>query len=93
MMNKLFNRADRATTYSVLDAYFHDTVNCTFNRNLFFTTLLYHKRFTCCKNIKKAITNVVNICMAHMGYTCKCNYREVARYLKRYGIDVNALAF
>ena len=38
-MNKLFNRADRATTYSVLDAYFHDTVNCTFNSNLFFANV------------------------------------------------------
>jgi len=52
MLNKLFNRADRATTYYVLEAYFHDTVNCTFNRNLFFATLLDHKRFTGCKNIK-----------------------------------------
>lgn len=93
-MKKLFNRANREVTKEVFKIYFANPTTNRVDRNLFFATLLDHKRLTGCTNVKKTVVNVINECLVNLGYTCKCNYRVVNSYLKEYyGIDCNTLRF
>lgn len=94
-MKKLFNKkADKNIIKEVFKIYFCDHTTNRVDRNLFFATLLDHKRFTGCASVKKAVINVVNECLMNLGYTCKCNYRAVNSFLKEYyGIDCNLLRF
>ena len=94
MMKKLFNKADKNITKEVFKIYFCNVATNRVDRDLFFATLLDHKRLTGCTNVKKAVVNVVNECLSNLGYTCKCSYRVINSYLKEYyGIDCNLLRF
>lgn len=93
-MKKLFSKkADKNLTKEVFKIYFCNSTNRV-DSNLFFATLLDHKKLTGRKNVKKAVVNVVNECLSNLGYTCKCSYRVVNSFLKDYyGIDCNLLRF
>ena len=95
MIKKLFSKkADKNLTKEVFKIYFCNHTTNRVDSNLFFTTLLDHKRLTGCTNVKKAVVNVVNECLMNLGYTCKCSYRIVNSFLKDYyGIDCNLLRF
>lgn len=95
MMKKLFSKkADKDIIKKVFKIYFCNHETNRVDRNLFFTTLLDHKRLTGYTNVKKAIVNVINECLSNLGYTCKCSYRIVNSFLKDYyGIDGNTLRF
>ena len=94
-MKKLFSKkADKNLTKEVFKIYFCNPTTNRVDRNLFFTTLLDHKRLTGCVSVKKAVINVVNECLMNLGYTYKCSYRVVNSFLKEYyGIDCNLLRF
>lgn len=94
-MKKLFSKkADKDIIKKVFKIYFCNHETNRVDRNLFFTTLLDHKRLTDCASVKKAVINIVNECLVNLGYTCKCSYRVVNSYLKEYyGIDCNTLRF
>lgn len=93
-MKKLFSKADKNLTKEVFKIYFCNDSTNRVDSNLFFVTLLDHKRLTDCASVKKAVINVVNECLMNLGYTCKCSYRVVNSFLKEYyGIDCNLLRF
>ena len=93
-MKKLFSKkADKNLTKEVFKIYFCNSTNRV-DSNIFFATLLDHKRLTSCTNVKKAVVNVINECLSNLGYTCKCSYRVVSSFLKEYyGINCNLLRF
>lgn len=94
-MKKLFSKkADKDIIKKVFKIYFCNHETNRVDRNLFFVTLLDHKRLTDCASVKKAVINIVNECLVNLGYTCKCSYRVVNSFLKEYyGIDCNLLRF